>query len=66
MNSEEYVKRAISHYAKRTGAQPSESLSRVVQVKVRLENVNGVLAEYSFDAATDKIIRVETDPATDE
>lgn len=60
IDADDYLTRAIAHWYAKTRTQASASLSRVEQDRVTLENVNGVLAEYYFDTATDKITRVVT------
>lgn len=60
ISADDYLGRAIAHWKAKTGTQASESMSRVEQDRVILENVNGVLAEYFFDMTTDKITCVVT------
>ena len=56
---DDYLHQAINHHYKTTGVQASESLSGCdhgdTESIVTLRNVNGDLAKYAFDKATDKM-----------
>ena len=59
IDRDDYLQRAIAHYYRLTGIQASDSYSECdhgdTESIVTLRNVNGDLATFVFDKATDKM-----------